>query len=149
MLKDQLLVPARRGAVIADCVTLIEDQVAAKGGLSGLAIKGAYAVVKAVKPGFVRDAVDHLLDEFVARLEPFHEAALAAKQDVAAYFAGHPAEIANGLLGVTDARAERARNPTVKKAYERLRPTAQKHVETAVPAVGKLVARHVATTAVA
>lgn len=147
MLKDQILLPGRRGAVVDDCVALVDEQVAAKSGLSGLAIKGAYAVVKAVKPGFIREAVDHLLDEFVERLEPYYQAATSARQDVPSYFDAHAAEIANGLLGVTDARAARAHNATVKKTYEKLRPTGQKHVESAVPSIGKLIARHASTAA--
>jgi len=147
MLKDQLLVPGRRGAVIDDCVALVDEQVASKSGLSGLAVKGAYAVVKAIKPGFIREVVDHLLDEFVGRLEPFHAAALAKGPDVVTYFGQHQSEIADALLGVTDSRAEHVKQPAVKKTYERLRPTAKKHVEVAVPGVARIVARHGATAA--
>lgn len=147
MLKDQLLVPGRRGAVIDDCVALVDEQVAGKSGLSGLAVKGAYAVVKAIKPGFIREVVDHLLDEFVARLEPFHAAALAHGTDVVGHFAQHQSEIADALLGVTDARAAHVKQPAVKKTYDKLRPTAKKHVEAAVPGVARIVARHGATAA--
>ncbi len=147
MLKEQLLIPARRGAVIDDCVVLIDEQVASKSGLSGLAIKGAYAVVKAVKPGIIRESVDHMLDEFVARLEPFYAAALGAGGDITAHFATHQADVANGLLGVTDDKAAHARNATLKKAYEKLRPTAQKHVEAAVPGIARLLTRHASPAA--
>lgn len=147
MLKDQLLVPGRRGAVIDDCVALVDEQVAGKSGLSGLAVKGAYAVVKAIKPGFIREVVDHLLDEFVARLEPFHAAALAHGTDVVGHFAQHQSEIADALLGVTDARAAHVKQPAVKKTYDKLRPTAKKHVEAAVPGVARIVARHGSTVA--
>jgi hypothetical protein len=147
MLKDQLLVPGRRGAVVDDCVALVDEQVASKSGLSGLALKGAYAVVKAIKPGFVREVVDHLLDDFVTRLEPFHAAAAAKGGEVVAYFGQHQGEIADALLGVTDAKAEHARQQAVKKTYEKLRPTAKKHVEAAVPGVARIVARHGTTAA--
>jgi hypothetical protein len=147
MLKDQLLIPGRRGAVVDDCVALVDEQVASKSGLSGLAVKGAYAVVKAVKPGFIREVVDHLLDEFVSRLEPFHAAAVDKGGDVVAYFGQHQSEIADALLGVTDARAEHVKQPAVKKTYEKLRPTAKKHVEGAVPGVARILARHGATAA--
>ena len=70
-LTDILLVPGNRPRVISDCVTLIQEEVDSKGGLSGLAVKAAFAVVKAVKPGFINEAVDHMLDDFVKRLEPF------------------------------------------------------------------------------
>jgi hypothetical protein len=147
MLKDLLLAPGRRAAVIDDCLQLVDDQVARKSGLSGLAIKGAYGIVKTVKPGFVREAVDNLLDEFVERLEPLYSAATGAGTEVSAYFAAHASDVAEGLLGVTDARAQHAANATVKKAYEKLRPTAKKHVEAAVPGVGLVVARHAGAAA--
>ena len=39
-----------RPKVVADCGKLIEEEVDSKGGLSGFAVKAAFAVVKAVKP---------------------------------------------------------------------------------------------------
>src|SRR5262245_32246922 len=72
MLKDILLADDKRPQTLGDCVQLVESEVASKSGLTGIAVKGAFAVVKAVKPGFVREAVDHLLDEFVQQLEPFY-----------------------------------------------------------------------------
>ena len=63
-LKEILTVPGTRPKVVVDCVALVQEEVDSKGGLTGLAIKGAYAVVKAVKPGFVAEALDDMLDDF-------------------------------------------------------------------------------------
>jgi len=38
-LKDLLLAPAKRPAVVKDCVQLVDAEVAAKGGLAGMALK--------------------------------------------------------------------------------------------------------------
>ncbi|MBI5508787.1 MAG: hypothetical protein HY903_08550 [Deltaproteobacteria bacterium] len=141
-LKELLLAPAVRPKVIDDCVTLVDDEVAAKSGLAGLAIKAAYAIVKKVKPGIIREAVDHLLDDFVARLEPFYAESLQAKSPVDSYFGARAEAIADALLGVTDARAERAKNKTIKAAYDKLRPTGVKHTAAAVPGVARLIGRH-------
>lgn len=154
-LVEVLTAPGKRPRVIADCVVLIDEEVKRKGGLSGAAIKLAFAAVKAVKPGFLEEAVDHLIEDFARRLEPFyvsHQAQAAAPGQTAArslpdHFAGQSAAIADALLGITDERASRAKNATVKKAYEKLRPSAKKHVEEAVPGVGRLVEKHVATPA--
>src|SRR5258708_22971618 len=70
-MNDMFVGRGNRPKVIADCVQLVNEEVDSKGGLTGLAVKGAYAIVKAVKPGFVTEAVDHMLDDFVKRLEPF------------------------------------------------------------------------------
>jgi len=144
-LAEILLVPNNRSKVIADCVRVIDEEVASKGGLSGLAVKGAYALVKAVKPGFVNEAVDHMLDDFVSRLDPFYAKAQAAGQPVEPYMNARPGDVAEALLAITDERAQRAKNPNLKAAYGKLRPTGKKHVEAAVPRVGRLITKYVAT----
>ena len=60
--------PTKRKAVIADCQTVIDEEVADKGGLSGIAIKTAYKVVKGVKPGFISEAIDNLIDVHIGNL---------------------------------------------------------------------------------
>jgi hypothetical protein len=145
-LVEKLTVPEKRKHVISDCVALVDDEVKRKGGLSGAAIKLAFATVKAVKPGFLEEAVDHLLDDFARRLEPFYQShAQAGGQTLPAYFAAKSGEVADALLGITDERSARAKNQTVKKAYEKLRPSAKKHVEEAAPGIGKLVEKHTST----
>ena len=46
-----------------------------------------------------------------------------------------------GTVG-NDDKAKRAKNPGLKSAYERLRPQAKKHVEEAVPRVGRTLTPH-------
>src|SRR5207249_1186620 len=53
---------SKRPRLLSDCERLIDDEVKSKGGLSGLAIKGAYKIVCAIKPGLIREAMDGLLD---------------------------------------------------------------------------------------
>lgn len=146
-LTDMLLVPGNRPKVIADCVQLINEEVDAKGGLTGLAVKGAYALVKAVKPGFVTEAVDHMLDDFVKRLEPFWADAQAKNEPIGPLMNARASQVADALLAISDERAARSTNPTLKKAYEKLRPTGKKHVEQAVPRVGRLVQKYASAAA--
>jgi hypothetical protein len=142
-LKEILLAPSRRPAVVNDCVELVDSEVASKSGLTGMAVKAAYMVVKKLKPGMIREAVDSLLDEFVERMEPFYADCLKAGQTVEAFFGGRAETIANALLGVTDAKAARAKNRTIKSAYERLRPTGVKHTAAAVPGIARVIRKHV------
>ncbi|HVR03427.1 MAG TPA: hypothetical protein VMT47_14915 [Polyangia bacterium] len=146
-LTDMLLVPGNRPKVIADCVQLINEEVDAKGGLTGLAVKGAYALVKAVKPGFVTEAVDHMLDDFVKRLEPFWADAQTKNEPIGPLMNARAPQVADALLAISDERAARSTNPTLKKAYEKLRPTGKKHVEQAVPRVGRLVQKYASAAA--
>ncbi len=142
-LTEILLVPGTRQKVIPDCVRLIEEEVDSKGGLSGLAIKGAFMVVKAVKPGFISESVDHMLDDFVRRLEPFHTEAQQKNEPIGPFLNARAGAVAEALLAISDERAARAKNQTVKKAYEKLRPSGKKNVEAAVPRLGRLIAKYV------
>jgi len=51
--------------------------------------------------------------------------------------------VAEKLLAVTDRRAEQAQRAVIKKTYERLRPSAKKHVTAAVPRLAQMVSRHI------
>jgi hypothetical protein len=104
-------------------------------------------VVKAVKPGFITEAVDHMLDDFVSRLEPFWADAQAKNEPVGALMSARGGQVADALLAISDERAGRSKNATLKKAYEKLRPTGKKHVEAAVPRVGRLVAKFASAAA--
>lgn len=140
-LSEILAAPGNRKSVIADCEKIIDEEVSSKG-LMGLPIKAAYAVVKAVKPGFVPDVIDNLLEDFSKRLDPLYQEAKGKNEPVTAYLNARAAGVADALLSITDERAQRAKNPTLRSAYEKLRPAAKKHVEAAVPRVSKLVAKY-------
>ncbi len=147
-LNDILTGPTVRKNVIADCERLIEEEVASKG-LTGLPIKLAYGVVKAVKPGFVPEVIDHMLDDFCTKLDPTYQGAVTKGDPVSPYFNARGGEVAEALLSITDERKERAKNQMLKSAYEKLRPAAKKHVEAAVPRIGKLVAKYAASASAA
>lgn len=143
-LKEQLGSGDKRVAVVADACRVLDAEVADKGGLSGLAIKGAYAIVQGIKPGFVRDVVDHLLDEFLDGIDPIYQEAVAKGERPGPYLHKNAGRVADALLGVTDRKAARADRATLKKTYERLRPTAKKHVEAAAPRLAGMLDRHAA-----
>jgi hypothetical protein len=145
-LQDKLLAPAARPQVVADCARLIDEEVSAKSGLSGLAIKGAFAVVKAVKHGVVPEVVDTLLPGFAEKLEPIYAAwQAAAGEALPSYFQKRSGDVAEALLSITDERSKKTTNTTFRKAYEKLRPTGKNHVEQAVPRLSKLLEKHAGT----
>ena len=61
---DTIKDPAKRAAVLDDCVRLIDAEVAGKRGLTGVAVKAAFKSVKGLRPGMVRQSMDALLDDF-------------------------------------------------------------------------------------
>ena len=142
-LKDKLLTPAQRPALVRDCAKLIDEEVDRKSGLSGLAIKAAFKAVRAIKPGFIESVIEGLLDDWVEKLEGHHGKWLEAGAvgTFGAYVARDVSGVAERLLEVTDARAHKADRP-VASMYDRLRPNAKDHVTTAVPGLGRVVDKH-------
>jgi hypothetical protein len=132
----------KRRAVIDDSLKVLDAEVADKSGLTGLAIKTAYKVVQGVRPGFVRQVVDWLLDEFLGALQPVYAEALDKGEPAGSYLRKNGARVADALLSVTDRRAARAEGSIIKKTYEKLRPTAKKHVEAAAPRLADMLDRH-------
>ncbi|MCC7539568.1 MAG: hypothetical protein IT379_25305 [Deltaproteobacteria bacterium] len=143
-LSEILLDPATKPAVVRDCVQLIDDEVRDKSGLSGLAVKGAFAVVKALKPNMVEHQITDLLPDFVEKLEPFwsEHQEKGAGRSLEDYVVSRKGEVADALLSITDRRAQRTTNTTIKKTYEKLRPTAKRNCEDAIPRLGRLVERY-------
>ena len=140
-LAEKLTQPDKRGHVVSECCALIDAEVKSKGGLSGIAVKGAYGVVKAVKPKFVSEVVDGMLDEWVEKIQPFYESweKDGGGKPFADYLQNRRDAAAEALLQVTDGRARVSKNGSVKKMYEKMRPTAKKHVEEALPRLGRLI----------
>jgi hypothetical protein len=139
-LRDKITAPDVHPQVIAASVELIEAEVASKRGLSGTAVKVGYKAVKALKPGLINDAVEKLLPDFATALEPMY-AASGGGSAFEDYLVAHPTEAADALLSVTDAKAEGAKNKTIKKTYERLRGSAKGHVEAAIPNLAQTLGR--------
>lgn len=142
-LEELLGGPAKRGALIEDSLRVLDAEVDSKGGLSGIAIKTAFKVVKGVSPDFLRGTVDHLLPEFLRALDPVYQEAVQKGIDPKQHLTSNPGRVADALLAITDAKAQRSTNQVVKKTYEKLREGAKKHVEAAVPRLGEMFARHV------
>jgi hypothetical protein len=141
-LSELLTSDANKGQVVEDCCTLIDSEVKDKGGISGAVIKAAYRAVQGVKPGFVRNVVRDLLPDFALALDPIYQDAKTKGKPVADFFASDPPRVAEALLAITDQKAQKSKNGLVKGTYEKLRGTAKKNVEAAVPRLGKMVELH-------
>jgi hypothetical protein len=141
-LPEALISESKRQAVEEDTVALIDAEVADKGGLTGLVIKAGYKTVQGIKPGFVRQVVSDLLPEFARALDPLYQEAKSAGKGVRDYFTGNAPRVADALLSITDDKAKRAKSGMVKGTYEKLRSTAKKNVEAAVPRLGAIIEKH-------
>jgi hypothetical protein len=140
-LVDTLADPSKKTAVIDDSVKLIDEEVASKGGLSGVVVKTGYAAVKGIKPGFIREVCEKLMPEFAKELDPIWSEG-KAKGDPEAHFARERSRVADALLSVTDAKSKNAKSNLVRSTYDKMRGSAKKNVEEAVPRLAKLLVKH-------
>lgn len=141
-LPEVLTSDAKKPAVVDDCLALIDAEVADKSGISGLAIKAGYAAVKGVKPGFIKQVVNDLLPEFAGALDPLYQEAKTGNKAVSAFFDANTGRVADALLAITDAKAQKSKSGVVKGTYDKLRGTAKKNVEAAVPRLGRVIEKH-------
>jgi hypothetical protein len=141
-LSEHLTAPSRRPLVVADACALVDREVARTSGVSGLAIRAAYRVLSGVRPGMVSSAVDGLLTPFAEQLDPYYQEHLTTGQPLADLLVAQRTSMADALLSITDDRAERTSNRTVRRAYERVRGSARQHVEAAAPGIAGLIAAH-------
>ena len=132
----------KRPAIIQDCSTLLDEQVKSKKGLSGMAVKAGFKAIKSFKPGIIPRALDDMLDEFSAKVDPFWLKCQEEKADPVTYFRTHNAAIANALLSITDERAKNSPNKSLVKAYNGLRGKAVDHITEALPALARVIAKH-------
>jgi len=138
-----LLAPDTEPAVVADCLTMIEQEVAGKSGVSGAAIKLAYKTAKTFAKGYLKSTVESLLPDLVTELEPYWaDFTTSGAAGFGDYLAKRGDEVSEALLSVSDARAKMSDRPVIIKAYGTVRGGAAKHIAAALPAVGALVEKY-------
>lgn len=135
--------PARRARFVREGAAVVEAEVASKGGMTGLALKAGFRAVRGLRPGIVEELLDMLLPHFAPALEPLVAQAVASG-DVPHWFGGHAEELADAMLSVTDARAERSDQALLRSTYRSLRGQARVHTVQAMPSVGRLLQPYLA-----
>src|SRR5579863_5170588 len=113
-LHDLLLAPDTQPAVVADCLKLIEQEVASKSGVSGTATKLAYKTANTFASGYLQHTVESLLPDLVTELEPFWaDYTTSGAAGFGDYLAKRSDEVSEALLSVSDARAEISSRPVI------------------------------------
>ena len=140
-----LLAPDVQPHVVADCLTLIDQEVSGKSGISGAAVKLAYKTAKTFAKGYLQSTVENLLPDLVAQLEPFWaDFAASGASGFGDYLAKRSDEVSEAMLSVTDARAKMSSRPVIIRAYGSVRGDAAKNIAAALPAVGALAEKYAA-----
>ena len=140
-LSDDLLNPNKKNIIVSDCTKLLDTQVANMGGISGLALKAGYSAVKGIRPTYCSDAIEGLLPESLNALDPIWSEGIQTGDPVG-HLTQNRDRTADALLAITDARIEKSNNTIVRGAYSKLRNSAKKHVEEAIPGLAKIIDNH-------
>ncbi|MFM5982044.1 MAG: DUF6918 family protein [Sphaerospermopsis kisseleviana] len=138
---DGLADDNKRQTLLVDLTNLLDTQVAATSGISGMAIKTGYAVIKGISPGYCAGAIERLLPESFAALEPIWEEGLNTG-DAVGYLSQNRSRTADLLLSITDIRIQKSSNSTIKGVYNKLRSSVKKHVEEAVPGLAQVIDKY-------
>jgi hypothetical protein len=142
-LQQILLTPDNQPKVIADCRTLIDQEISDKSGFSGTAVKLAYKTVTSFAPSYLNETVRDLVPQMVGKLEPYWaDFSTSGSSEFGDYLVKRGGEVSEALLSVTDDVATRSDKPVIIKAYRSVRGNAAKNVEAALPRLGELVLKY-------
>lgn len=140
-LSDGLNDANKQASLVNDCVELIDEQVKAKGGLGGMALKAAYGAVKGIQPGYIASAIEALLPPTLTALDPIWSEGVQAGNPVE-HLDKNRSRAADAVLSVTDARIEKSSNGVVKGAYNQFRKSVKSDVEEAIPGLAKIINKY-------
>jgi hypothetical protein len=142
-LHDMLLAPQTQPQVVADCETLISQEVSDMSGISGTAVKLAYKTVRTFSAGHVHYMIETLLPRMADELEPYWaDFNAGGGGSFGDYLAKREDEVSEALLSITDERGRNSDRPVIVKAYNTVRGSAAKHVKAALPRVGALTQKY-------
>ncbi len=137
-LSDGLSDPNKKHTVVADCTKLLDTQVDTMGGITGLGLKAGYSAVKGIAPTYCAEAIERLLPESFNALDPIWSEGIQTGDPVA-HLIQNSDRTADALLSITDVKIQKSTNTTVRAVYNKLRNSAKKHVEGAVPGLAKII----------
>ncbi|MDB5985467.1 MAG: hypothetical protein JWR16_520 [Nevskia sp.] len=141
-LSDILLTESRKRAVTADCVSVIEQYVAGRGGLRGIGMKAGLGLMKTLRPDLLPRIVAQLLPEIVATLEPCYSESQRTGATFEAAMLTRRDSVAQALVGIADRRMLTVQNTSAKSIYKRLRGDAEAEVVAALPLLSRTLGKY-------
>ncbi len=120
---------------------LMNARVSSKSGISGIALKATYGVVKSIGPSYIPSALESLIPETFRALDPLWQEGLQAGDPVA-HLSQNSSVAADQVLSITDARIEKSKNKIVRSSYTKLRKSVKTDVEAAIPGLATIISNH-------
>lgn len=142
-LQQLLLTPENGPRLVDDTKALVDSEISSKG-ITATPLKAAYKAVTAFAPGYLQDAISAMLPGMVHQLEPYWaDFQGSGSADFGDYLSKRGEEVSQSLLVVTDDMAAKSGKGAVVKAYQMVRGSAGKNIESALPALGTMVQKYV------
>lgn len=142
-LSEKLLRQDNFPNVIADCKSLIEQELSNKSGVSAAGLKVAYKAVTSFAPGYYDQALNAMVPEFIQQLDPYWDHFLnSGGSSFGDYLSKDGEQVSESLLSVTDQLAGTSNRAGVVRAYKAVRGGAGKNIQEALPNLGDLVQRY-------
>lgn len=140
-LSEALTAPQTKPAVVADLSGLIESQVGELRGLSGIAIKTAFAGAKRQDPQVVTKAANAYVGELGNVLQPLWDKFQASGgNDFGAFLVANRAEAESAIVTAVDAGAPKSGQAAAM--YQRFKPQVVKLLGGALPELGAIIQKH-------
>ncbi|AWR14736.1 hypothetical protein B11Q_00006 [Corynebacterium diphtheriae] len=134
------LLDTKRTALAAELAGFIDRSVSQSSAISGVALKGAVAAAKKVRPDIVTKGAERLLPEVVEVLDPYWASFEASDSThFGEFLEQHKSEVSDKILEVADRNAEKVDMPALKKAYGSLRGKAASFIEPNLPGLGQIM----------
>ncbi|WP_454296253.1 DUF6918 family protein [Salana multivorans] len=140
-LREALTAPETKPAVVADLSALIESEVAGLSGLTGIAIKTAFAGAKKKDPNIVSRAASGYVGTLGDALEPLWQRFQAeGGSDFGAFLVANQPEAEKAIMTAVDAAAPSGGQ--ARAMYDKFKPQVAKILVGALPRLGALVQKH-------
>lgn len=145
-LKSIVSEPVVYQSVLKDSIRVLDEEVSKKSGIGGLAIKGAYKILKSVQGGkALQKAIEVLMPDFIDAFEPYFEKYqnAGAKGSFESFLAPNFDGLADQMLSVTDKKVQESDSSTVRNTYQKLRPKAKREVISSLPGLARMIEKYI------
>lgn len=140
-LSEQIQDQQIRLNIAQDCVKLMEAQVEAKTGVTGILFKTLYKGIKSISPNYAQKAIFGLIPSISQALNPLWDEGIE-KGNPVTYLQSNPTLTANTILSVTDERIKKTANKIIKVSYEKIRNSLQDEIEQVVPQLAEILGKY-------
>lgn len=140
-LSEQIQDKEVRLNIAEDCVKLMDNQVEAKTGITGILFKTLYKGIKSISPNYVQKAIFGLIPPVSQAINPLWDEG-KEKGNPVTYLQNNPTLTTNTILSVTDERIKKAQNKIIKVSYEKVRNFLQDEIEQVVPQLAEILGKY-------